>query len=294
MGRYGAPVQPQVVVQPGVGVPGGKGEVPGAPLGVESQGQGHGLQQSGLAAAVFPHQKGDGLAQLQQAQPSNGGDALQIGVLPGKAAAGALYGVEIHIVPPCEKSTPNRSAFSLYRSVRPPAVCLRGPPKRSLMVSPRSKRVPPRVSIPPGFRAHQARARLACGGVPKEAMLFHRAPNACRPVCLSHQAFAPLGAYATCPRRHPKKKPCGFTESQTRAAPCVYLTRLSRPLGACANCPRGHPKKKPCGFTAPQTRAAPLSIPPGNRAHQARARLGCSVTLPIRGGGRQWDSGWRP
>ena len=209
--------------------------------------------------------------QFQQAQPSNGGDALQIGVLPGKAAAGALYGVEIHIVPPCEKSTPNRSAFSLYRSVRPPAACPRGPPKRSLVVSLRSKRVPPRVSIPPGFRAHQARARLARGGVPKEALRFHRAPNACRPVCLSHRAFAPLGAYATCPRGRPKrslmvsprskrvpprvsispgfraprrvrdlpagasqKKPDGFIALQTCAAPCVYLTRLSRPLGAYA------------------------------------------------------------
>ena len=147
------------------------------------------------------------------------------------------------------------------------ANCPRGPPKRSLMVLSRPKRVPPREFIPPGFRAHQARARLACGGLPKEALWFHRAPNACRPVlsispgfrahqarariargglpkealwfyrapnacrpvCLSHQAFAPIRRVRGLPAGASQKKPCGFTEPQTRAAPCVYLTRLSRP-----------------------------------------------------------------
>ena len=233
LGAVGAPVQPQVVVQPGVGVPGGKGEVPGAPLGVESQGQGHGLQQSGLAAAVFPHQKGDRLVQLQQAQPSNGGDALQIGVLPAKLPpvrsmalryilsllvkkalqTGVLF-LCIEVCGPQQFArggtqkealrfhrTPNacRPVCLSHRVIAPLgacATCLRGPPKRSLMVSPRSKRVPPRVSISPGFRA----------------------PRRVRDL--------PAGAS--------QKKPYGFIALQTRAAPCVYLTRLSRPLGAYA------------------------------------------------------------
>ncbi len=42
----------------GVGGPGGEVKVPGAPLGVKAAGHGHGLQQGGLARAVFPHQKG--------------------------------------------------------------------------------------------------------------------------------------------------------------------------------------------------------------------------------------------
>ena len=55
LGPVGAPVQSEAAVQPRVGVPGGKAEIPLAPLGVEPQGQGHGLQQGGFASAVFPH-----------------------------------------------------------------------------------------------------------------------------------------------------------------------------------------------------------------------------------------------
>lgn len=54
----GRPPHGEVLMEGGVGGPGGEVKVPGAPLGVEAAGHSHGLQQGGLARAVLPHQKG--------------------------------------------------------------------------------------------------------------------------------------------------------------------------------------------------------------------------------------------
>ena len=174
------------------------------------------------------------------------------------------------------------------------ANCPRGRPKRSLAVSPRSKRVPPRVSISPGFRAPRRVRDLPAEAPKKEALRFHRIPNACRPVCLSHQAFAPIRRVRDLPAGASQKKPCCFTALQTRAAPCVLSRQAFAPSGAYANCPRGHPKRSLMVSPRPKRVPPRVSIPPGFRAHQARARLESGGTPLTHALARQWDSGWRP
>ena len=60
----------QIAVQGRVGVTGGKAEISGASLGVEATGHRNGLQQSGFARAVLPHQKGDGSGEGQGVVPA--------------------------------------------------------------------------------------------------------------------------------------------------------------------------------------------------------------------------------
>ena len=85
----GAAGDGEILPQGRVGVPGGEGEVPGAPLRVEAAGDGDALQQGGLPRPVLPHQEGDRAVEgqpLPRPQLGQGGQPVQPGVLRQRAA----------------------------------------------------------------------------------------------------------------------------------------------------------------------------------------------------------------